>query len=101
MEAIRLRMRLLGKNHLVTFAARHSDTRSALAVWEREVEDATWTSTSDLKGRYPQASFVGGENVIFDIRGGNYRLHARVNFTTGIVIVVRVGTHSEYDKWIF
>jgi mRNA interferase HigB len=94
-------MRLLGKNHLVTFAASHSDVRSALAVWEREVEDATWKSPSDLKLRYPKASLVGRDHVVFDIKGNKYRLHARVSYATGIVIVVRIGTHGDYDRWIF
>jgi mRNA interferase HigB len=86
---------------LVTFAASHADARPALAVWEREVEEVSWSSPSDLKRRYPRASFVGKDNVIFDIRGGRYRLHARVNYVTGIIIVVRIGTHSDYDRWSF
>jgi mRNA interferase HigB len=94
-------MKVLGKNHLATFAARHADVRSALAVWEREVEDATWKSPSDLKERYPRASFVGGDHVVFDIRGGNYRLHARVSYSMGVLLIVRIGTHSEYDRWTF
>lgn len=94
-------MRVLGKNHLVTFAASHSDARSALAVWEHEVGDATWTTPTDLKRRYPKASLVGSDNVVFDIRGGRYRLQARVSYATGIVIVVRIGTHGDYDKWSF
>lgn len=94
-------MKVLGKNHLATFAASHADVRSALAVWEREVEEATWKSPSDLKERYPRASLVGGDHVVFDIRGGNYRLHARVSYPMGIVLIVRIGTHSEYDRWTF
>lgn len=94
-------MKLLGKNHLADIGRRHPDIRSALAAWEREVEEASWMTPAELKARYPKASFVGKDNVIFDIRGGNYRLQARVNFVTAVVIVVRVGTHAEYDRWTF
>jgi len=94
-------MKLLGKNHLVNAAARHPDLRSALAAWELEVAEAAWATPAELKARYPTASCVGKENVIFNIRAGNYRLHARVNFATAIVIVVRVGTHAEYNRWTF
>ncbi len=94
-------MKVLGKNLLVTFATSYPDARSALAAWQRELEEATWTSPIDLKQRYPMASLVGGENVVFNIRGNKYRLHARLNFVTGIVIVIRVGTHSDYDRWSF
>jgi mRNA interferase HigB len=94
-------MKLLGKNLLADISRRHPDIRSALATWEREVEDATWTTPVDVKTRYQKASFVGKDNVIFDIRGGKYRLHARVNYVTALVIVIRVGTHAEYDHWTF
>jgi len=94
-------MTVLGKNHLVTFAAKHSDARSTLSVWEKEVEAATWASPSDLKLRYPKASLVGKDNVVFNIGGGRYRLHVRVNYATSIVIVVRIGTHNDYDQWVF
>lgn len=94
-------MRLLGKNHLISFAAKYSDSRSALSVWEHEVEAIAWASPADLKQRYPSASLVGKDNVVFNIGGNKYRLHARVNYATGIVIVVRIGTHREYDKWVF
>ena len=94
-------MKLLGKNHLVNAARRHPDIRSALAAWKLEVEEAAWATPAELKLRYPMASFLGKENVIFNIRAGNYRLHARVNFVTSVVIVVRVGTHAEYNRWTF
>lgn len=94
-------MVLLGLNHLTNFAAKHSDCRSALAAFQREVEEGRWLDPAQLKERYPKASFVGKDNVVFNIRGGNYRLHARVNFATGIFIVMRIGTHAEYDRWTF
>jgi mRNA interferase HigB len=94
-------LRLIGINHLARFARKHADARGALAAWQAEVEDATWTTPSDLKRRYPKASFVGGDQVVFDIRSDRYRLHARVNFVSALVVVVRIGTHREYDEWSF
>jgi mRNA interferase HigB len=94
-------MTLLGLGHVAEFAKQHPDVRSALAAFQREVEAATWSDPAKLKSRYPSASFVGKDNVVFNIRGGNYRLHARVNFALSICIVVRIGTHSEYERWTF
>ena len=94
-------MVLVGLNHLVNFAAKHADARSALAAFQREVEEGQWVTPADLRERYPKASFVGKDNVVFDIRSGNYRLHARVNFATGTFIVMRIGTHAEYNRWKF
>ena len=94
-------MTLLGLGHVAEFARQHPDVRSALAAFQREVEAATWSDPAQLKSRYPSASFVGKDNVVFNIRGGNYRLHARVNFALAICIVVRIGTHGEYERWTF
>jgi mRNA interferase HigB len=94
-------MTLLGTIHLAAFARKHPDARSALASFQSEVEGAKWSDPAQLKARYPRASFVGKDNVVFDIRGGSYRLHARVNYAMAIFIVVRVGTHAEYDRWTF
>jgi mRNA interferase HigB len=94
-------MTLLGLGHVAAFARQHPDVRSAMAAFQREVETATWSDPAELKSRYPSASFVGKDNVVFNIRGGNYRLHARVNFALAICIVVRIGTHGEYERWTF
>lgn len=55
----------------------------------------------DIKARYPHASFLPGQRVVFNIRGGNFRLDARIDYGRGLVVVVRVGTHKEYEDWQF
>lgn len=87
-------MRVFGKNHLVAFAEDHPDIRSALAVWEREMEHAEWASPSDLVRTYPNARHEGKDSVIFKIHGDGYRLCARVNYATGIAIVIKVVSHG-------
>jgi len=92
-------MRLIGKNILHDFKEQHADARSQIDSWEAEVEDAEWRTPHDLKRRYPKASTLGDQHVIFDICRNKYRLWVRVNYKNGIVLVKRIGTHKEYDKW--
>jgi mRNA interferase HigB len=94
-------MKLLGMQHLASFARAHSDARSALSAFHHEVGAAAWSDPAQLKSRYPSASFIGKDNVVFDIRGGKYRLHARVSFSMALVVIIRIGTHAEYDRWTF
>jgi len=49
--------------------------------------------------RYPRASVIRNGLVVFDIKGNDYRLAVRIDFDNGIVCVLKVGTHAEYDKW--
>jgi mRNA interferase HigB len=94
-------MKLLGLNVISAFAKAHPDVETALSAWQAEVERATWKHGAELKDRYPSASFVGRDSVVFNIRGNNYRLHARVSFATQVVIVVQIGTHKEYESWTY
>jgi len=81
------------------FALLHADIRAPLNAWEREVLTATWASPQDVKNRYQHVSFLAGGRVIFNIKGGRYRLQVRVDYEFETVIVQRIGTHEEYNGW--
>jgi mRNA interferase HigB len=64
-----------------------------------EVEEAEWSAPQDLIRRYPKASLVKNQQVIFNICRDKYRLLIQINYKNRIVLVQRIGTHKEYDKW--
>jgi mRNA interferase HigB len=92
-------MRMIGKERLQKFREKHPDARSQLDSWIAEVESANWKKPNDLKVRYPKASILGKQQVIFDICWNKYRIWVEVAYQTGIVVIKAVGTHKEYDKW--
>lgn len=92
-------MRLLAKAKLREFMKDHADARSQLESWEAEVEEADWKTPLGVKKRYPKASVIGNQQVVFDIRGNKYRLWATVAYRTGVVMIREVGTHKDYDDW--
>jgi mRNA interferase HigB len=92
-------MTLLGKGILAAFKAGHSDAQAQLDSWEAEVEAATWKTPHELKAQYPKASILRNLQVVFDICGNRYRLWVQVMYQTGMVLVRRIGTHEEYEKW--
>lgn len=94
-------MRLAGRLKLQDFADRHEDARAALQAWEKEVEAAHWENAHDVKARYPKASLVGNGRVVFNIKHNRYRLDVRVDYRNNQVVVVRIGTHAEYDRWTY
>lgn len=91
-------MRLLGVVKLDEFKKVHADTRGILDAWRKEVEQANWQTSQDIKRRYPSADFLAGNRVIFNIKGNSYRLVVQVRYQNGIVAVEWIGTHAEYDK---
>lgn len=92
-------MKLLNIKLLNDFKQKHADSRSQIESWEAEVEVVTWKTPLDIKRRYSKTSFLGNQQVVFNICGNKYRLLVLVNYKNGIVIVKKIGTHKEYDKW--
>jgi mRNA interferase HigB len=92
-------MRLVGKATPAEFAKDHADIRGPLASWIAEVEEANWAGPAGIKARYPSASFLSDNRVIFNIKGNTYRIETKVNYEITVVLVTRIGTHAEYSKW--
>ena len=91
-------MRILTLGTLRDFWERHSDAESALDGWYRETLRARWNRPADVIARYPDASIVGSDRVVFRIRGGDYRLVARIDYQYQRVYIRFIGTHAQYDR---
>ena len=90
---------VVGRGMLEDFKRRHADARGPLDSWLSEAEAAEWRSPEDIKARYPSASIIAGGRVVFNIKGNSYRLDVKIAYQTQVLIVVRIGTHAEYDNW--
>ena len=90
-------MRIISKKALREFWERHPDAKEPLLAWYREVKRANWDTPAGLKEMYGNASLVGDNRVIFNIRGNNYRLVVKINYPHRVVYIRFVGTHAEYD----
>jgi mRNA interferase HigB len=47
---------------------------------------------------YRNASFVGNNRVVFNIKGNQYRLVVAINYPHGIVYIRFIGAHQDYNK---
>lgn len=94
-------MQLVGLLKLDAFRRTHADSRGPLDAWQVEVKAAQWSGPQDIKDRYPTASFLADNRVIFNIKGNSYRLVVKARYQNGIVLIEWVGTHAEYDKQDF
>lgn len=92
-------MKLLSKKLLSKFKQKHADIRPQIESWEAEVKEAKWDSPYKLKVRYPRASLLKNQQVVFDFCGNKYRLLTLINYKNGIVLIKKIGTHREYDNW--
>ena len=94
-------MRVVGRGKLEKFITAHSDAASAVDAWLHEALSATWRTPADIKARYASASFLASNRVIFNLKGNSYRLDTQIAYLTQLVVVKRIDTHAEYDRWTF
>lgn len=92
-------MKIINRRAIDEFTAKHTDARQPLLVWEAMVKAAKWQTPADIKAISRTADFLSGNRVVFNIKGNSYRLVAEVVYTRGVVDILRIGTHAEYNKW--
>jgi mRNA interferase HigB len=72
--------------------------KSALDAWFHEVLRADWKGPADVLKAYANASVVGPDRVVFNIKGNDYRLVVAINYRHRIVFIKWIGTHADYDE---
>lgn len=72
--------------------------RSQYQAWLTIVGHAQWHNPEEVKASYPKASILKAGRVVFNIKGNDYRLVARIQYQAGVVEVRFFGTHAEYDQ---
>ncbi len=91
-------MRSIARRTLRDFWARHPDAERPLRAWFAEARRADWRGPAEVKARYPSASVVAGNRVVFNIGGNKYRLVVAIRYEARVVFVRFIGTHRQYGK---
>ena len=92
-------MKIVGIDKIDNFIRKHADAEPWLSAWLAETRSMEWQSPSDIKMRYKSASVFDDNRVIFNVKGNNYRMEIKVSYKNKIVMIKRIGTHAEYDRW--
>ena len=90
-------MRIISKRSLREFWERYPNSEEPLLAWYREVLLEDWDMPAKVKVKYGNASIVGDNRVVFNIKGNDYRLVVKINYPYRVIYVRFVGTHGEYD----
>ncbi len=77
--------------------AEHADAEQPLRAWFAEASRAVWNSMAEIKVRFPAASVIDAERVVFNIGGNKYRLVVKVWFPGQTLWIKFIGTHRRYD----
>lgn len=72
--------------------------KSALQAWFHEALRAECSSPVDVKKSYANASILGAERVVFNIKGNDYRLITAIDYGRKVVFIKWLGSHAAYDR---
>jgi mRNA interferase HigB len=90
-------MRILKLKTLQEFSHHYPETAQALRAWYGEAQAAQWKTPQELKQQYRHASVLSNKRVVFNLKGNTYRLIVDIEYRLGLVFIVWIGTHEEYD----
>jgi mRNA interferase HigB len=71
--------------------------RSQYLAWLDIATRSRWRNPQDVKAAHPKVSILKAGRVVFNIKGNDYRLVARVQYQAGVLDIRFFGTHAEYD----
>ena len=91
-------MRVIALKTLRDFWEQYPEVEQALRAWHHDARCADWKTPSDIKAIYRNASIIGKNRVVFNIKGNRYRLVVVVVYQHEVVYIRFVGTHAEYDQ---
>lgn len=97
-------VRIIARGTLNGYVRKRVEPRFQKAVkdhldsWYAVVSRAKWKNSAELKQQFGTASVVSSERVVFNIRGNDLRLVVAVDYDRGMVFVLWLGTHREYDR---
>lgn len=94
--------RIITQKRLREYARRYPSAKASLLHWEKTVLAALWNAPSDLVQLFSDVDAVkvdsGNTVYVFNIERNAHRLVVAIHFNTGMVFVLRIMTHREYDR---
>jgi mRNA interferase HigB len=90
-------MRIIAKSTLREFWEKHNDVEVPLKTSHKIVEKQNWKNMHDIKQIFGDASIIGNNRVVFNIKGNNYRLVVYIVFKMQKIFIRFIGTHKQYD----
>lgn len=90
---------MLSKSTLNHYAMHYPDAADDLFAWHDLIKKSDFTNFAELRNIVPSVSIVNSIYLVFNIRGGRYRLITTVWFEGKQLFVKRLLPHKEYDRW--
>jgi mRNA interferase HigB len=97
-----MRVHLIKRQTIEEFVRQHARGRTSFGDWLEKINHADWDEPGDIKRTFGSADLLGkgGNRVVFDIAGNNYRMICKyaVGEKQVHLFVCWIGTHADYTS---
>lgn len=92
-------MRIIAKSRLKAYWETPGNEKSQpyLNEWYHFCSKQRWETPQDIKNMLRNVSFVANDQVIFNVKGNDYRIICAMDYPRQVMFIKFVGTHREYD----
>lgn len=91
------KMIIISHKAIRMFVIKHPELLPSLERWYNITLKADWSGFNDVKKYFNSVDAVGNGLFVFNIKGNDCRLIARIIFKTRTVFIRFIGTHKEYN----
>ena len=91
-------MRLIGQDIVEQFKLKHPSSRKNLDAWVSIIRGTDFVHHQHLKKTFNSVDYTAGD-TIFDICGNRFRLIAQVQYQFKTILIKKIMTHPEYERW--
>lgn len=92
-------MNVLKKRTLLVYGQQYPDAFEPLMDWYNLMTRLEFANFAEMQATFTSVSWVGPEYLIFNIRGGRYRLITTGSFPFKVIRIKDFLTHQLYDRW--
>lgn len=91
-------MRIIAVSTIKKFYTENADSKTALEAWYKTAKAAQWQNLADIRNDFNSVDYVENKRYVFNIKGNDYQLVAKILLGQKIIYIRFIGSHSEYDK---
>ncbi len=91
-------MRIIARKTLREFWEKEPDAEIPLQLWYKKIKRSKWKNFNQLKMEFGNASVIGKDRAVFNIKGNTYRLIVAIDYEKQITWIRFIGSHKEYDR---
>ena len=76
----------------------HASAKKPMKIWYRLARKASWSDAAEVVEALTNVSVLNDNRFVFNIKGNDFRIVAKIHFKTRTLFVRFAGSHTEYDQ---